>query len=107
MEQCLLHLEFLNEDRRASLKHNESHKACTKAHLKQEVQLHLFSPCDVVLTFDVAKDKNTDPRKFIPVWRGSYIVTQCLDKGAYVLSHLEGGTLDNPINRLCLNKFYP
>ena len=67
MEQHLLHLECLNEDQRDFLQHNESHKACVESHFDIQVPPRAFSPSDLVLTFDVAKDKNLGLGKFTPL----------------------------------------
>jgi hypothetical protein len=68
LEQRLLHLNHLNEDHHASLQHNEAHKVCIKSHFDQQVHPRTFSSRHLILTFDVAKDKNLGPDKFLPLW---------------------------------------
>lgn len=84
---------------------NSGHKYIIIVVDYQQVYLRAYSPDDLAL--NAAKDKSPSLGKFTPLCRGPYIITQCLDKRACVLSHMDRGALYNPINGLYLKKFYP
>jgi hypothetical protein len=105
MEQCLLNLESLDEDRRSSLQNNEAAKKWSKATFDRHVNLHSFNEGDLILAYDIAHD-TLGHGKFESLWHGPYIVQHCLTKGAYILASPEGYPLKEPINGLYLKKFY-
>jgi len=107
LEQQLLHLERLKEDRRVSLQHNEAHKVRTKAQLDQQFWSCIFSPSDLVLNFWCIQRQEYQPLKVYPPLEWPLHCHLLYRQGEYEISHLEGGTLDNPINGLYLKKFYP
>jgi hypothetical protein len=105
MEQRLLNLESLDEDRRSSLQNNKASKKCLKANFERHVNLRSFNEEDIVLTYDIAHD-TLDHGNFESLWHGPYIVQHCLTKGAYILAFPEGLALKELINGLYLKKFY-
>ena len=56
MEQCLLTLESLDEDRWSSFKHNEASKKWSKATFGCHVNLRLFNDGDLVLANNIVHD---------------------------------------------------
>ena len=105
MEQRLLNLESLDEDRRSSLQNNEATKKRSKATFDRHVKLRSFREGDLVLTYDIAHD-TFGHDKFESLWHGPYIIQHYLTKGAYILASPEGLTLKEPVNGLYLKKFY-
>jgi hypothetical protein len=105
MEQCLLNLESLDEDRRSSLQNNEAAKKQSKATFDRHVNLRSFNEGDLILAYDIAHD-TLGHGKFKSLWHGPYIIQHCLTKGAYILASPEGYPLKEPINGLYLKKFY-
>jgi hypothetical protein len=89
MEQRLLNLESLDEDRRSSLQNNEAAKKRSKATFDRHVNLRSFREGDLVLAYDIAHD-TFGHRKFESLWHGPYIIQHCLTKGAYILASPEG-----------------
>ena len=105
LEQRLLNLESLDEDRRSSLQNNEATKKLSKATFDRHVNLRSFRKGDLVLAYDIAHDTLGDG-KFESLWHGPYIIQHCITKGTYILASPEGHPLKEPINRLYLKKFY-
>jgi hypothetical protein len=105
MEQRLLNLASLDEDRRSSLQNNEAAKKWSKATFDRHVNLFSFNEGDLVLAYDIAHD-TLGHSKFESLWHGPYIIQHCLTKGAYILASPEGHPLKEPINGLYLKKFY-
>jgi hypothetical protein len=105
MEQRLLTLESLDEDRRCSLQNNEAAKKWSKATFDHHVNLLSFNKGYLVLGYEISHDTLVHG-KFESLWHGSYIVQNCLTKGTYILASLEGCPLKEPINGLYLKKFY-
>jgi hypothetical protein len=56
LEQRLLNLESLDEDRRSSLQNNEAAKKRSKATFDRHVNLRSFREGDLVLAYDIAHD---------------------------------------------------
>jgi hypothetical protein len=56
MEQRLLNLESLDEDRRSSLQNNEAAKKRSKATFDRHVNLRSFCEGNLVLAYDIAHD---------------------------------------------------
>jgi hypothetical protein len=105
MEQRLLNLESLDEDRQSSLQNNEAAKKWSKATFDRHVNLCSFHDGDLVLAYDITHD-TFGHGKFESLWHGPYIIQHCLTKGAYILAFLEGLSLKEPFNGLYLKKFY-
>ena len=55
LEQCLLQLELVDENRRQSLQHNEAHKKRVKASFDHHITPRSFTEGELVLRYDVAK----------------------------------------------------
>jgi hypothetical protein len=89
MEQHLLNIESLNEDRRSSLQNNEAAKTWSKATFDRHVNLRSFHEDDLVLAYDIAHD-TFGHGKFKSLWHGPYIIQHCLTKGAYIMASPEG-----------------
>jgi hypothetical protein len=102
MEQCLLTLESLDEDRQSSFKHKETAKKSSKATFDRHVNLLSFNDGHLVLAYDIAHD-TLNHRKFEPLQHGPYIVQNCLTKGVYILASSEGYPLKEHVNGLYLN----
>jgi hypothetical protein len=105
MEQRLLHLYLLDEDRRYSLQNNELAKKWSKSTFDCHVNLLSFNEGDLFLAYDITHD-NVSHGKFKSLWNGPYIIQHYLIKGAYILASPEGYPLKEPVNRLYLKKFY-
>jgi hypothetical protein len=105
MEQRLLTLELLDEDRRSSLQNNEAAKKWYKATFDRNVNLCSFNEGDLILAYDISHD-TLGHGKFESLWHGPYIIQHCLIKGAYILASPEGYPLKEPVNRLYIKKFY-
>ena len=56
MEQRLLKLESLDEDRRSSLQNNEAAKKWSKATFDLHVNLWSFREGDLILAYDITND---------------------------------------------------
>ena len=56
MEQCLLTLDLLDEDRRSSFKHKETAQKSSKATFDRHVNLRSFNDGHLVLAYDIAHD---------------------------------------------------
>jgi hypothetical protein len=105
MEQHLMNLESLDEDRRSSLQNNEAAKKWSKTTFDRHVNLRSFHEGDLVLAYDIAHDTFVHG-KFKSLWHGPYIIQHCLTKGAYIPASPKGLSLKEPGNGLYLNKFY-
>ena len=73
MEQWLLTLESLDEDRRSSLQNNEAAKKWSKSTFDHHFNLHSFNEGDLILAYDISHDTLIDG-KFESLWHGTYIV---------------------------------
>jgi hypothetical protein len=58
----------------------------------------------VVLVYEQDHEK-LEARKFEPLWRGPYIVSYTLQKGAYELVDYEGNPFPDPHNGLYLKNY--
>jgi hypothetical protein len=104
-EECLLYLMRLDETHRDATLVIEAQKKHVKAQYDKHVKPHVFSEGDLVLLYEQDKDV-LGARKFEPMWRGSYIVSKVLAKGAYELVDYDGVPLSEPRNGLYLKKYY-
>eukprot|EP00253_Pinus_taeda_P019926 PITA_19926 len=105
LEECLLHLERLDETRRLANLAIETQKKRVKSHFDQIVHPRSFVEGDLVLLYDQANDK-LGSGKLESMWLGPYIVKKVLQKGAYELIDYEGNPLAQPRNGLHLKKYY-
>jgi hypothetical protein len=87
LEQCLIALETLDEDRRSSLQNNEAAKKCSKATFDRQVNPRSFNEGDLVLAYDITHD-TLGHGKFESLWHDPFIIKHYLAKGAYILAHL-------------------
>ena len=105
LEERLVHLEQLDEQRRDALVALEVNKLCVKVQYDNSVHLRRFSEGDLVLLWDQAKEP-LEAGNFNPMWHGSYVVKRVLEKGTYELVDYEATALEMPINGLYLKKYY-
>ena len=105
MEQCLLTLESLDEDRWSSLQNNEVTKKRSKSTFDRHVNLRSFHEGDLILAYDIAHD-TFGHDKFESLWHAPYIIHHFLTKRAYILASPDGLSLKEPVNGLYLKKFY-
>ena len=105
LDEYLILLEKINEDRCAALQAIEAAKTWSKSHFDSHVHPRTFSEGDLVLVYDQANDK-LGKGKFESMWYDPYVVHRSLGKGAYILADSNGHLLKNPSNGLYLKKFY-
>ena len=105
LEERLVHLEKLDEQRRDALVALEVNNHRIKVQYDKSVCPRRFSEGDLVLLWDQAKEP-LGTRKFNPMWHGPYVVKCVLEKGAYELVDYEGTTLVEPKNGIYLKKYY-
>jgi hypothetical protein len=105
LEEQLVHLKQLNEQRRDVALANEAHKHKVKCQYDKSVHPQIFYEGDLVLVYDQDKDP---PRagKFKPMWFGPFIIKEVLKKGIYCLVDFEGNALAEPRNGLYVKKYY-
>ena len=84
---------------------NETHKNRVKNQYDKSVKPRIFSKGELVLLWDQDKEP-LGAGKFRSMWLGPYVVSKCLKKGAYELTHFEGNRLPEPRNGLYLKKYY-
>ena len=105
MEERLIHLEQLDEQRRDALVALEVNKHHIKVQYDKCVRPRNFSEGDLLLLWDQAKEP-LGARKFNLMWHGPFMVKQVLDKGTYELVDYEGTSLAETRNELYLKKYY-
>ena len=105
MEENIVHLEQLDEQRRDALVALEVNKHCVKVQYDKSVCPRNFIEGDLVLLYDQASEP-LGAGKFKPMWHWTYMVKQVLEKGAYELVDYEGIALVEPRNGLYLKKYY-
>ena len=105
LEEFLLHLEHLDEQRRDALTTNQAHKNRVKIQYNKLVKPRIFSEGELVLLWDQDKEP-LGARKFRSMWLGPYVVSKVLNKGAYELIDFDGNKLPEPRNGLYLKKYY-
>ena len=105
LEECLVHLEQLDEQRRDALMDLEVNKHRVKVQYDKSIHLRRFSEGDLVLLWDQDKEP-LGAGKFNPMWHGPYVVNHVLEKGAYELIDYERTALAEPRNGLYLKKYY-
>jgi hypothetical protein len=114
LEERLVYLEQLDEQRRDVVLANEAHKHKVRCQYDRFVHPRIFfeggfklsCPQGVlVLVYDQDKDP-LGVGKFKPMWFGPFIIKEVLKKSAYCLVDFEGNTLAEPRNGLYLKKYY-
>ena len=105
LEEHLIHLDQLDEQRRDALVALEVNKRRVKFQYDKSVRPRVFSEGDLVLLWDQPKE-SLGAGKFNPMWHGPYVVKRVLEKGAYELVDYKGTALAKPRNRLYLKKCY-
>jgi hypothetical protein len=105
LEERLLYLEQLDEQRRDAALANEAHKQKFKCQYDRSIHPQIFSEGDLVLVYDQDKDP-LGAGKFKPMWFRPFIVKEVLKKGTYHLVEFEGNALAEPRNGLYLKKYY-
>ena len=105
LEECLVHLEQLDEQCRDALVSLEVNKHWIKVQYDKSVHSRKFSEGDLVLLWDQAKEP-LGAGKFNPMWHGPYVVKHVLEMGSYELVDYEGIALAEPRNGLYLKKYY-
>jgi hypothetical protein len=84
LEERLVYLEQLNEQRRDAALASEAHKHKVKCQYDRYICPRLFSKGILVLVYDQDKDP-LGASKFKPMWFGPFIIKEVLKKGAYHL----------------------
>ena len=105
LEERLVHLEHLDEQRRDALTTNQAHKNRVKTQYDKMVKPRVFSEGDLVLLWDQDKEP-LGVGKFKAMWLGPYVVSKVLSKGTYELVDFDGNKLPEPRNGLYLKKYY-
>ena len=105
LEEWLVQLEQLDEQRRDAALANEAHKNRFKCQYDRSVHPRVFSEGDLVLVYDQNKNP-LGAGKFKPMWFRPFIVKEVLKKGTYHLVDFEGNALAEPRNGLYLKKYY-
>ena len=105
LEECLVHLEQLDEQCRDALVALEVNKHCFKVQYDNSVCPRSFNEGDLVLLWDQAKEP-LGARKVNPMWHGPYVVKHVLEKGTYELVDYEGTSLVEPRNGIYLKTYY-
>ena len=105
LEEWLVHLEQLDEQRRDAALANEAHKHKVKCQYDRSVHPWIFSEGDLALVYNQDKDL-LGAGKFKPMWFKPFIIKEVLKKGVYRLVYFEGNALAKPRNGLYLKKYY-
>ena len=105
LEENLLHLEHLYEQRRDPLTTNAAHKNRLKNQYDKSVKPRFFSEGELLLIWDQDKEP-LGVGKFRSMWLGPYVEFKLPKKGAYELTDFEGNKLPKPRNGLFLKKYY-
>jgi len=105
LEERLVHLEHLDEQRRDAATMNEAYKKRVKTQYDKAVCPRVFSKGDLVLVYHQDKDAS-GAGKFQPMWYGPFIIKRVLEKGSYELIDFEGNKLAEPRNGIYLKKYF-
>ena len=105
LEERLLHLEHLDEQRRDVLTTNEAHKNRVKNQYDKSVKPRIFYEGELVFLWDQDKEPLGEG-KFRYMWLGPFFVSKFLKKGEYELTYFKGNMLSKPRNGLYLKKYY-
>ena len=105
LEERLLHLEDLDEQRKDAMTVNGAHKNRVKIQYDKSVKTQIFSKGELGLLWNQDKEP-LGAGKFMSMWLGAYVMSKFLKKGAYELTYFEGNMLPKPRNGLYLKKYY-
>ena len=105
LEECLVHLEHLDEQRRDALVALEVNKRRVKVQYDKSVCPRRFSEGYLALLWDQAKEP-LRAGKINPMWNGPFAVKHVLEKGAYEIVDYEGTALVDPRNGIYLKNYY-
>ena len=89
LEECLVHLEQLDEQRRDAIVALEVNKHRVKVQYDNSIHSRRFSEGDLVLLWDKAKEP-LGAGKFDPMWHGPYVVKHVLEKGSMIWWIMKG-----------------
>ena len=78
LEECLVHLEHLDEKRQDVIVALEVNMRCVKSQYDKSICPRQFSEGDLVLLYDQASEP-LGVDKFNPMWHGTYIVKHVLE----------------------------
>ena len=73
LEECLVHLEHLDEQHRDALTANQAHKNRVKSQYDKSVKPRIFSKGKLVLLWDQDKE-SLGVGKFKSMWLGPYVM---------------------------------
>jgi hypothetical protein len=105
LEQCLVHLQSLDEQRRDTSTAIEENKIRVKFQYDKSICPQQYIEGDLVFLYDQAKEP-LGIGKFKPMWNDPYFVGCVLEKGAYELEDYEGDMLAEPRNGLYSKIYY-
>ena len=105
LEEHLVHLEHLDEQRRDALTANQAHKNRVKNQYDKSVKPRVFFKVELVLLWDQDKEP-LGVVKLKAMCLGPYVMLKFLSKGAYELVDFDGNKLPEPRNGLFLKKYY-
>ena len=105
LEECLLHLENLDERCRDASPTNEARKNRVKNQYDKAFTTMVFSEGELFLLWDQVKEPLGE-RKLKYMWLDPYVVSKVLKKGAYKLTDYDGNKLLEPRNGLYMKKYY-
>jgi hypothetical protein len=83
----------------------EAHKHRVKCQYDWSIHPRVFFKGDRVSAYDQDKDP-FGIGKFKPMWSGSFIIKNVLEKGSCELVDFEGNVLRGPINGIYLKRYY-
>jgi hypothetical protein len=105
LEQCLVHLESLDEQRWDAFTAIKANKRRVKVQYDKSIYPWLYAEVELVLLYDQAKEP-LGVGKFKPMRYSPYIVRRVLEKGAHELEYYKGNLLVEPKNGLYLKIYY-
>ncbi|XP_059627368.1 uncharacterized protein LOC132270186 [Cornus florida] len=107
-EAMFAELEDLDEVQKLALDHLMVHKAKVMKAYNKRVKFKSFAEGDMVWqTILPPRKVDRTYGKWLPTWKGPYLVYQVLHGGAYKLKDLDGEVLKRPINGRYLKKYQP
>lgn len=105
LEEHLLHLEHLDEQRQDAATMNEARKKRVNTQYDKMMHPMVFFEVDLVLVYDQDKD-TLGASKFKTMLYSMFIIKKVLKKGDYELVDFDGNVLSEPRNGLYLKKYY-
>ena len=104
MEECLVQLLELEEDRFLAGFHQQVQKECNKAWHDQHIKLHIFKVNDLVLLYDRKFRKFLG--KFQMHWLGPYVVKEITNGGVVQFAKLNGELFPGKVNGIRLKLYH-